>query len=38
LLPAAMWSRTQARVRSRTPYHSFRAAAFLLAGGGPMPS
>jgi hypothetical protein len=38
LLPAAMWLRTQARVRPRTPHHSFRAMAFLLAGGGPMPS
>jgi hypothetical protein len=38
LLPAAMWSRTQARVQPRTPHHSFRAAAFLLADGGSMPS
>jgi hypothetical protein len=38
VLPAVMWSRTKARVRPRTPHHIFRPTAFLLAGGGPMPS
>jgi hypothetical protein len=37
-LPKAMWSRTAGRVRPSTPHHNFLAAAFLLGGGGPLPS
>jgi hypothetical protein len=38
LLPAAMWSRTAGRVHPSTPHDTFLAAAFLLGGGGPLPS
>jgi hypothetical protein len=37
-LPAAMWSMTEGRVRPSTPQQTFLAAAFLLGGGGPLPS
>jgi hypothetical protein len=37
-LPAAMWSRTAGMVRPSMPHHTFLAAAFLLGGGGPLPS
>jgi hypothetical protein len=36
-LPVAMWSRTQARVRPRTPHQTFHIASFLFAGGGLVP-
>jgi hypothetical protein len=37
-LPMAMWSRTAGRMWPSTPHHTFLAAAFLLGGGGPLPS
>jgi hypothetical protein len=35
-LPVMLWSRTQARVRPRTPQQTFRITVFLFAGGGPV--
>jgi hypothetical protein len=38
LVPAAMWLRTKVRVRPWTLHYIFHPRAFLLAGGGPLPS
>jgi hypothetical protein len=37
-LLVVMWSRKKERVRPCTPQQTFRIAAFLFIGGGPMPS